>query len=208
MHIEPGYVASAKILAANAAAIALVGSQSVHLLKAPTQIVRSLLAAVFFTIAMQAFHLPVGPSELHFLGAMPLYLSLGFVPTLFGFAIGLLVQGLFFDPSDLVHLGVNFLSLALPLVLVHATFGQRLDAISVRSIMKLDAAYYAGVTLMVGFWLALGDVATPLSAWAAFAASYASIVILEPVITLLVLQAFARRQGSAPLRHSFQPRSL
>lgn len=207
MHIEPGYVASAKILAANAAAIALVGSQSVHLLKAPTQIVRSLLAAVFFTVAMQAFHLPVGPSELHFLGAMPLYLSLGFIPTLFGFAIGLLVQGLFFDPSDLVHLGVNFLSLALPLVLVHATFGQRLDTMSVRSIMKLDAAYYTGVTLMVGFWLALGDVATPLSAWATFAASYASIVAVEPVITLLVLQALARRQGSAPLRHALLPRS-
>ncbi|MBL8452566.1 MAG: energy-coupling factor ABC transporter permease [Zoogloea sp.] len=207
MHIEPGYVASAKILAANAAAIALVGSQSVHLLKAPTLIVRSLLAAVFFTVAMQAFHLPVGPSELHFLGAMPLYLSLGFIPTLFGFAIGLLVQGLFFDPSDLVHLGVNFLSLALPLVLVHATFGQRLDTMSVRSIMKLDAAYYTGVTLMVGFWLALGDVATPLSAWATFAASYASIVAVEPVITLLVLQALARRQGSAPLRHALLPRS-
>ena len=207
MHIEPGYVASAKILAANAAAIALVGSQSVHLLKAPTQIVRSLLAAVFFTIAMQAFHLPVGPSELHFLGAMPLYLSLGFIPTLFGFAMGLLVQGLFFNPVDLAHLGVNFLSLALPLVLVHATFRQRLDTMSMRSIMKLDEAYYTGVTLMVGFWLALSDLATPLSAWAAFAASYASIVAVEPVITLLVLQALARRQGSAPLRHALLPRS-
>ena len=95
MHIEPGYVASAKILAANAAAIALIGSQSVHLLKAPLQIVRSLLAAVFFTVAMQAFHLPVGPSELHFLGAMPLYLSLGFIPTLFGFAMGLLFAVLY-----------------------------------------------------------------------------------------------------------------
>ncbi len=208
MHIEPGYVASAKILAANAAAIALVGSQSVHLLKQPSQIVRSLLAAAFFTLAMQAFHLPVGPSELHFLGAMPLYLSLGFIPTLFGFALGLLVQGLLFDPSDLAHLGVNFLSLSLPLVLVHATFGQRLGARSVRNIMKLDAAYYAGVTLMVGFWLALGEVATPLSAWLAFAASYASIVAIEPVITLLLLQALARRPDSLSLPPSLPLRSL
>ena len=60
--------------------VALLGSQSVHLLKQPQLIVRSLIAAVAFTVFMQAFHLPVGPSELHFLGAMPLYLALGFVP--------------------------------------------------------------------------------------------------------------------------------
>lgn len=103
MHIEPGYVASAKILAANLAAAALLGSQSIHLLKAPQLVVRSLIAGVLFLLFMQAFHLPVGPSELHFLGAMPLYLALGFVPALFGFAIGLLAQGLLFAPADLVH---------------------------------------------------------------------------------------------------------
>ncbi len=207
MHIEPGYVASAKILAANAAAIALIGSQSVHLLKAPSQIVRSLLAAVFFTVAMQAFHLPVGPSELHFLGAMPLYLSLGFIPTLFGFAMGLLIQGLVFDPSDLVHLGVNFLSLALPLVLVHATFGRHPGALSVGSIMKRDAAYYAGVTLMVGLWLAIAELATPFSVWLAFASAYAPIIVIETMITRVLLQTLDRSQGSALPRHSLQPGS-
>ena len=127
MHIEPGYVASAKILAANLAAAALLGSQSIHLLKAPQLVVRSLIAGVLFLLFMQAFHLPVGPSELHFLGAMPLYLALGFVPALFGFAIGLLAQGLLFAPADLVHIGVNTLSLAVPLTLVHATLGKRME---------------------------------------------------------------------------------
>ena len=208
MHIEPGYVASAKIVVANIAAVTLLGSQSVHLLKQPQLIVRSLLAGVFFTLFMQAFHLKVGPSELHFLGAMPIYLALGFVPALFGFALGLLVQGLLFEPTDLVHLGVNTLSLALPLVLVHATFGQRLGKASVRSILKLDAAFYSGVTLMVGFWLAIGEVATPLSVWLGFASSYAAIVIVEPVFTLLVLHALARRQDSAAVRYCFQPQAL
>ena len=46
MHIEPGYVASAKILTANIAAAALLGSQSVHLLKAPPLVVRSLIAGL------------------------------------------------------------------------------------------------------------------------------------------------------------------
>ena len=54
MHIEPGYVASAKILAANLAAAALLGSQSVHLLKAPPLVVRSLIAGGLFMLFMQA----------------------------------------------------------------------------------------------------------------------------------------------------------
>ena len=212
MHIEPGYVASAKILAANIATVALLGSQSVHLLKRPQLIVRSLIAGVFFTLFMQAFHLPVGPSELHFLGAMPLYLAFGLLPALFGFALGLLAQGLIFEPTDLVHLGVNTLSLAVPLMLVHATLGTRLQAararLDVRSILKLDAAFYGGVTLMVGFWLAIGEVATPLAAWLAFASSYAAIVLVEPVFTLLVLHAIGRRQHSAAVRFCFQPQAL
>lgn len=212
MHIEPGYVATAKILAANVASVALLGSQSVHLLKQPQLIVRSLIAGVLFTLFMQAFHLPVGPSELHFLGAMPIYLALGFVPALFGFAIGLAAQGLLFEPTDLLHLGVNTLSLAVPLMVVHATLGKRLQAagerLDVSRILKLDAAFYGGVTLMVGFWLAIGEVATPLSAWLAFASSYAAVVAVEPVITLLVLAAIARRQHSAAVRFCFQPQAV
>lgn len=212
MHIEPGYVASAKILAANLAAAALLGSQSIHLLKAPQLVVRSLIAGVLFLLFMQAFHLPVGPSELHFLGAMPLYLALGFVPALFGFAIGLLAQGLLFAPADLVHIGVNTLSLAVPLTLVHATLGKRLLAararLDLRAVLKLDAAFYSGVTLMVGFWLAVGEVATPLSAWLAFASSYAAIVTVEPLLTLLVVAAIARGQHHAAVRFCFQPQAV
>ena len=140
MHIEPGYVASAKIVVANIATVALLGSQSIRLLKKPQLIVRSLIAGVFFTLFMQVFHLQVGPSELHFLGAMPIYLALGFVPALFGFAIGLAAQGLLFEPTDLLHLGVNTLSLAVPLMVVHATLGKRLQAAGER----LDGGDHAG----------------------------------------------------------------
>lgn len=211
MHIEPGYVSGAKILAANATAIALLGSQSLRLVKQPQQLVRTLLAAVIFTLCMQSLHLPVGPSELHFVGAMPIYLTLGFLPTLFGFAIGLLLQGLLFTPTDLVHLGVNTLSLAVPLCLLHATFGDKLAKLDVKTIVKLDAVYYSGVTLMVGFWLAIGktgEVATPLAAWATFAASYASIVVAEPIFTWLALKGLARYQDRAAVRFCFTPRAV
>ena len=36
------------------------------------------------------------PVGLHLVGAMPVYLLFGFIPTLFGFGLGLLVQALVF----------------------------------------------------------------------------------------------------------------
>lgn len=207
MHIEPGYVSAAKIALANTAAIGVLGSQSLQLIRQPQLIVRTLLAAVFFTFFMQLYHLPVGPSELHFVGAMPIYLTLGFVPTLIGFGLGLLLQGLIFTPTDLVHLGINTLSLAVPLGLLHASLGKRLQKLDIKTILKLDAAYYSGVTLMVGFWLAIGEVATPLAAWATFAVSYVSLVLIEPVFTWVIVKGLARYKGSTIIRYCFELRA-
>ncbi len=207
MHIEPGYVSATKIALANITAIGLLGSQSLQLIRQPQLIVRTLLAAVFFTFFMQLYHLPVGPSELHFVGAMPIYLTLGFVPTLIGFGLGLLLQGLVFTPTDLVHLGINTLSLAVPLCLLHATLGKRLQKLNVKTILTLDAAYYSGVTLMVGFWLAIGEVATPFAAWAGFAASYISLVLIEPVFTWVIVKGLARYKDSNVLRYCFDLRT-
>lgn len=201
MHIEPGYINAAKILAANIAAASLLGSQAVQLVKKPQLILRTLLAAVFFTLFMQSFHMQVGPSELHFVGAMPIYLLLGFVPALLGFGLGLLLQGMLFMPTDLMHLGT--LSLAVPLCLVHAAFGKQLADLDIKTILKLDAAYYSGVTLMVGFWLAISEVATPLTAWAAFAVSYASIVIAEPLFTYAIVKGLSRWKDNAAVRYCF-----
>jgi len=192
MHIEPGVLAAAKIAGANLAALGVVAVAAWLALRRPTQLLRTLLAAAFFTACMQSFHLKVGPSELHFIGAMPMYLALGLVPTLLGFALGLLLQGWLFEPADLVHLSVNTLSLALPLMAVHATLGQRLRRVDLRMVLKLDAAYYGGVTAMVGFWLSIGDVATPFDEWLRFAASYLTIVAIEPLITVSVLLGVAR----------------
>ncbi len=198
MHIEPGLVAPAKVLIANVSALGLLGFYARGLISQPADLIRTLLAALFFSVFMQGFHLSVGPSELHFVGAMAMYLTLGFLPTLYGFALGLLLQGLVFDPIDLPHLAVNSLSLILPLLAVHYGLGRRLrDAargqrISWATILKLDAAYYTGVTLMVGFWLALADVATPVAAWATFAASYLAIIAIEPLVTYGALRLLKR----------------
>jgi len=198
MHIEPGLVAPTKVLLANVSALGLLGLYAQGLLGKPADLIRTLLAALFFSVFMQAFHLSVGPSELHFVGAMAMYLSLGFLPTLYGFALGLLLQGLVFEPGDLPHLAINSLSLILPLLAVHYGLGRRLRAaacgrrVGWATIVKLDAAYYSGVTLMVGFWLALAEVATPFAAWATFAASYLAIVAFEPLVTYGALRLLKR----------------
>lgn len=198
MHIEPGFVSPAKVAIANAGAITVFAwgckEQIKEFLGKPWVPLKSLLAAGFFSLFMQAFHMPVGPSELHFVGAMAMYLTLGFTPTLLGFAIGLLFQGLLFEPGDLYHLGVNSLSLMAPLVAVHYAAGKRYfdqtvaARLSWARIVKLDAMYYAGVTGMVGFWLMIGEVATPFTAWASFASSYLALVVCEPLVTYVAVR--------------------
>ena len=187
MHIEPGLLAQTKLIFAAAAASGVMAAYLPTLLKSAKLMLRTVLASFFFSLCMQAFHMQVGPSELHFLGAMPIYLAFGFVPTLFGFGLGLLLQGLIFEPQDLVHLAVNFLSLAVPLIAVHYTLGKKLSSVKLQTILKLDGAYYSGVVCMVAFWLAIGQTATAFTAWAQFAASYLPVVALEPVLTLAVL---------------------
>ena len=187
-------------MAANVGATGLLLSYARDLIKNPADIVRMLVAAVFFSLFMQGFHVKVGPSELHFVGAMIIYLTLGFVPTLIGFAVGLLLQGVLFEPLDLPHLAVNSLSLIVPLIAVHYTLGRKLreqDAvITWKSILKLDAMYYSGVTAMVGFWLAISNVATSFTAWATFASSYLVLVACEPLLTYSALRLLKRHEGS------------
>ena len=186
MHIEIGILSQDKIAYASVAATALLGAHSAGWLKSPTTWLRTALAAFFFSALMQAWHMPIGPSELHMVGAMPIYLLFGFVPTLFGFGIGLLLQGLVFEPQDLAHLSVNFLSLAVPLVVLHHGMGRKLSTLTLANVCKLDAVYYTGVTLMVGFWLSISNTATPVADWALFASSYVSLVLIEPVLTVVL----------------------
>ena len=200
MHIEPGLLSLDKLAFAAVSATGLLATHALPWLKKPQNWLRTALAAFFFSVLMEIWYLPVGGSELHMVGAMPIYLLFGFLPTLFGFFIGLLLQGALFEPQDLVHLAVNFLTLAAPLLAVHHTLGKKLQGLSMAHVLKLDAAYYAGVTGMVGFWLLLGREATPLADWALFAASYGSLVMLEPPLTLALLWLARKAPGSRALQ--------
>ena len=194
MHIEPGVLNSAKVLYANVTAT--LAAFSPTLITRPHN-VKTLLVAAFFSVFVEVFHLPVGASELHFVGASAVYFIFGFIPTLFGFAMGLLLQGLLFEPQDLVHLGVNSLSLMLPLIAAHGLLGRRFFSEGGRSIrwaevVKFDAVYYTGVVAMVGFWLSMAEEPTPLNNWALFAVSYLPLVLCEPLFTCLVVRTLKR----------------
>ena len=198
MHIEPGILNAAKVLCANVAAVGTLATFAPNLLSRADTLIKTVLAAVFFSVFMEVFHMPVGASELHFVGASTVYFLFGFIPTLFGFAVGLLLQGLLFEPQDLVHLGVNSLSLIVPLVAAHGLLGRHFFAKGERrrirwsEVVKFDALYYTGVVTMVGFWLALGTEPTPLQNWALFAVSSLPLVLCEPLFTCLVVRQLKR----------------
>ena len=192
MHIEPGLLAQPKLLLAAGAAAVVFLPYLPTLLKKPTLWLRTALAAVFFSLFMQSFHMQAGPSELHFVGAIPIYLAFGFIPTLFAFGFGLLLQGMLFEPQDLTHLAVNTLSLAVPLIALHYTLGRKLNEVTIATLLKLDAAYYAGVVAMVGFWLAQAQTGVTFANWALFASSYLPLVVLEPLLTVAILWILQR----------------
>lgn len=212
MHIEPGYIIAAKVAVANGVAVSMVAYYARFLVTNPTNIIKTLLAALFFSLFMQSVHMPVGPSELHFIGASAMYFLLGFVPTVLGFSLGLLLQGLVFEPTDLVHLGVNSLSLMIPLVTVHFALGKHFfeqkTKLSWANIVKFDAMYYAGVTSMVGFWLLVSQVETPFMAWLTFTASYISIVAFEPVFTYFTVKAMKKYEERSVISQFFAVKAL
>ena len=208
MHIEPGLLAQSKLVLAAAAAAAVYLPFVPTLLKSPKLWLRTLLAAVFFSVFMESFHMQAGPSELHFVGAMPIYLAFGFVPTLFAFGIGLLLQGMLFEPQDLVHLAVNTLSLAVPLLVVHYSLGRKLQQVKLKTVLQLDGAYYAGVVLMVGFWLTQAQEAFTFADWAVFGSSYIPLVIVEPIFTLAILWGLKRLENTRLGALCFAERNL
>jgi len=218
MHIEPGLIAQFKVMLANASALGMMAYYAKDLIKQPADMVRTLVAALFFSLFMQSFHVPVGPSELHFVGAMVMYFTLGFLPTLLGFALGLLLQGLFFEPMDLPHLAVNALTLIVPLIAVHYTLGRKLrhklsntandNKLNWQTILKLDAMYYSGVTAMVGFWLLIANVTTPFATWAAFATSYLTIIAVEPFITYGAIRLLKRYEHTRLVNVCFAVKPL
>jgi hypothetical protein len=204
MHIEPGLVDSSKIIlsyatSAAAGAVALktivisLGNKG-----AVSLAVRSLIATVGVFVFFEVMpHFPVGVSEVHFILGSTLFLILGAAPSAIGLALGLLVQGLFFSPTDLPQYGMNVTTLLVPLFALQV-LAKRIIApgtayvdLTYSQALSLSTAFQGGVVSWVAFWAIYGaglgaqNVASVVS----FGTAYALVILIEPLIDLAMLAA-------------------
>ena len=202
MHIEPGIVDGTKIVLSYATA-ATAGAYAIKLAATTARergVVSLAVRAAATTALVFSFfeilpHFSVGVSEVHFIFGSTLFLLFGAAPAALGLALGLLLQGLFFVPSDLPQYGMNVTTLLVPLFAINA-LSERIIARDTAYVdlrygqaLSLSSAYQAGIVAWVAFWALYGRGfgAENLASIATFAGSYALVIVVEPLVDLAVL---------------------
>lgn len=211
MHIEPGLVDPSKIALSYATAAA-AGATSLYFAGQalterglPSLVLRSLTATVLTFVFFEVLpHVPVGVSEVHLILGSTLFLLLGAGPSAIGLALGLLVQGLFFAPSDLPQYGMNLTTLLVPLFALHEV-ARRVIApgtpyvdLRYAQVMQMSLIYQGGIVAWVAFWALYGQGFGATAAIASFGLAYMSVVLLEPLVDLAVLAAAKALRGRLP----------
>ncbi len=202
MHIEPGIVTGAKLVLSYATGIAAGGVACKLAVETMREqgiasfAVRTLTTTgLVFTFFEILLHFPVGVSEVHFILGSTLFLLFGAAPAAIGLALGLLLQGVFFVPTDLPQYGMNVTTLLVPLFAIQA-LAQRIIPrktayvdLQYRQALALSTAYQSGIVAWVAFWALYGSGfgAANLVNIATFAASYMLVVVIEPLADLAVL---------------------
>lgn len=220
MHIEPGVVDGAKMVFAYGTAAAALG-YSVKLVAADlaksdiiTFAARTVLATVGVFLFFEVLpHFAVGVSEVHLILGTTLFLLLGAAPSAIGLVLGLLVQGMFFAPTDLPMYFVNVTTLLVPLFAIDALAkrvipqGRAYVDLSYSHVLKMSGVYQGGVVAWVAFWAIYGQGvgAENLGAVWTFGAAYMLVVLIEPIVDLAVLAA-AKTLRQSNLRGLFTAR--
>lgn len=210
MHIEPGIVHGAKMALAYATAAggatyaAKMALDSIRENGVASLAVRSVLATVGTFVFFELLpHFPVGVSEVHFILGSTLLLMLGAAPAAIGLALGLLIQGLFFAPTDLPMYFVNLTTLLVPLLAISALAkkviapGTRYVDLSYAQALKLSTAFQGGVVAWVAFWAFYGQGfgAETMTSVLAFGGAYMMVVLIEPLVDLAVLAGAKSLKG-------------
>jgi cobalt uptake protein with substrate-specific transmembrane region len=210
MHIEPGIVDGTKIVLSYATAATAAG----YAIKLAAGTIREQGAMSFATRVAATTapvfcffemlpHFSVGVSEVHFIFGSTLFLIFGAAPAACGLALGLLLQGIFFVPTDLPQYGMNVTTLLVPLFAI-AAMADRVIArdtayvdLKYGQALSLSTAYQAGIVAWVAFWAIYGRGlgAENLSSIATFAGSYALVIVVEPLVDLGVLALAKAMRG-------------
>ena len=213
MHIEPGVVDGAKMAFAYATAAGAAGYTAKLALadlgrsNPGSFAVRTALAAVGTFVFFQVLpHFPAGISEVHFILGTTLFLLMGAAPAALGLALGLLVQGMLFAPTDLPMFFVNVTTLLVPLFAISALAERVIPRktayvdLDYAQVLKLSAMYQGSVVAWVAFWAFYGQgvgAETFQSVWT-FGAAYMLVILVEPVADLAVLAGAKAMRGSTP----------
>nr|VFJ70968.1 MAG: Cobalt uptake substrate-specific transmembrane region [Candidatus Kentron sp. FW] len=203
MHIEPGVVDGAKIVLSYATAtgaFGLAGKMAWDTVKTDKGFASLLARSLITTALVFSFfeilpHYPVGVSEVHFILGSTLLLIFGSGAAAIGLAFGLLLQGVFFAPSDLPQYGINVTTLLIPLyamsLLARKVIPEKTAYKDVKysQALALSTSYQAGIVAWVAFWAFYGRGfgAENLANVSLFGASYLTVIIVEPLLDLAVL---------------------
>ena len=207
MHIEPGVVDGAKILLSigtASVAFALTAKAAIDMLRSDgfsALVTRSFIATFLVFCSFEVlWHHPVGVSEVHLIMGSTLFLLFGAAPTALGLACGLLIQGVFFAPTDLPQLGMNLTSLLLPLFAMGG-IAKRLIApstpyvdLTYRQTLKLSLVFQGGVVAWVAFWSVYGQgLSIPaMASILSFGSAYAGVIVLESCLDVCLLAGAKR----------------
>ena len=220
MHIEPGVVDGAKMILAVATAAGAAGYTAKEVVQdvktggALSLLPRTMLAAVGTFVFFELLpHFAVGISEVHFILGSTLFLLLGTAPAAMGLALGLLVQGMFFAPTDLPMYCVNVTTLLVPLFAASALArrvvkpGTAYVDLRYADVLKLSTVYQGGVVAWVAFWAFYGQgvSATTLASVGTFGAAYMMVILIEPLADLAALAA-AKSVRDSGIARLFTPR--
>lgn len=209
MHIEPGIVHGAKMALAFATAAGCAtyaAREALKDVKASNGIsfaARAAMATVGTFICFQVLpHYVAGVSEVHFIMGTALFLLLGAAPAALGLALGLLLQGMLFAPTDLPMFAVNATTLLVPLFAMAAvakrlTAGRAYVDLAYSDVLKMSALYQGGVVAWVAFWVVYGQGFGAMGDVMAFGASYMVVLLVEPVFDLVALAAAKGLKGRA-----------
>lgn len=202
MHMEPGIVTGAKIALSyvTAAGVFAITAKSIkEELKNNafgSLVVKTLLAGALVLSFFEALpHYPIGISEVHLILGSTLFLIFGAAPAALGLSLGLLAQGLFFEPQDIPQYGMNVTTLLAPLFAMSLLAKKIIPKniaykdIKYSQALKLSIAYQGGIVAWVCFWALYGrgfDIHN-LTEIATFGSAYMSVILVEPLIDLAIL---------------------